>query len=117
MYSKDQMLKISSVENDDLVEEIVVIRTVTGHGEFSGNDYVGYIAQTTEGKLFSYNYPRANECYGETLWLPYLPEGDFEKLSDYEKKKFVENFFWKDITKPKMSIKELFDQADKELNK
>lgn len=108
MYTKDQKLTIVCLENNDLSEEITVTESVTGLGEFTGNVYDGYIGKTASGRTFGYNYPTANEGYGETMWMPYLPDEEFEELSEEEKTKFVEHYFWKDTSSPVMSIAELF---------
>jgi hypothetical protein len=67
-------------------------------GEFSGEIGTGYIAKGSDNNLWSYNYPRANEGYGDTPWVKYITNEDFVNLSEEEKTKFVDNYMASDVT-------------------
>lgn len=70
-------------------------------GEFTEKteDHTGFIAKGSDGYIYSYNYPRYNEGYGETIWTRYCSDDEFTKLSEEEKNKMVKDYIWVDVTR------------------
>lgn len=67
-------------------------------GEFSGKEeYTGFIAKGSDGYLYSYNFPRANEGFSDTCWHRYMADNDFLALSEEDKNRLTSQYLWFDV--------------------
>lgn len=68
-------------------------------GEFSGKtDNTGYVAKGSDGYLYSYNYPRANEGFSDTCWHRHMEDDAFIALSAVDKDRLISQYIWFDVT-------------------
>lgn len=91
------MFGINSVGSVKFIT-IEVIEEKEGKGEFSGKTCVGFLGKGSDGRLYGYNYPTMNESFNNTIWIPYISEENFKKLSIDEKDAFVKDYHWFDVT-------------------
>lgn len=86
--------KIAKFVEIEIIEEIKNVP-----GEFtSKTKHTGYIGKGTDGYQYSYNYPYANEGFGDTVWTRYCENDRFERLAKVEKDQMIKDYIWFDIT-------------------
>lgn len=67
-------------------------------GEFTGKPAgTGFLAKSTDGYQYGYNWRTYNEGYGETCWVRTCSNEAFSLLSEEEKDKMVEDYLWMDV--------------------
>ena len=58
----------------------------------------GFLAKGSDGHLYGYDYPRVGCGLGNTSWVRYCPDEEFEKLTEEEKDILVKDMLWIDVT-------------------
>lgn len=75
-----------------------IVEEKVGKGEFTGKERRGFLAKGSDGHMYGYNYPTVSEGFGDVPWIRYLPDDEFARLTDAEKRDFVKDWMWYDIT-------------------
>lgn len=97
IVSDDALYSQEDSKNPLIIQEIEVLVKVTGKGEFSGKEYEGFLAKGADGYMYGYNYPHANEGYGNTPWVRHMPDAEFLALSEEAKNALIERLYWPSI--------------------
>lgn len=84
-------------ENLPKIKILDCVEEKQSKGEFTGKEGIGYIFKDSEGHLYGFNYPEINETFTGNVFTRFMRDQDYLKLSDEEKDKLLDYFYWYDI--------------------
>lgn len=79
--------------------EIIELRN-TGTCEYTGKaiEALCALAKGSDDYLYGYNWKTVGGGFSDTPWVRYIPNEDFQTLSEFEKDIFVKDYIWHDVT-------------------
>lgn len=87
-----------------ITEEKINVPSIYDESDRSGR---GYIALGSDGHMYCYNYPY-HSCSFDINWTRWMPDNEFDKLSEKEKNDLVKNYLWFDVIGYQCPVKPVF---------